>query len=163
MKQAISPAHLVAHEILIATVLLINSWAISLVLIPAGVIFPVLDLWVVLLVARASVGAWRFLSGQPFTFSTIKIYPPLFKTAFLFLATSLLVVYFAPRWWDMDLANQPPKHLPWLLAGGIILVFILIQRRIVIGKRKSAQKRRPIATMLKEADGNSAKLKGEEQ
>lgn len=163
MKQEISPAHFVAHEILIAAVLLINSWAISLVLILAGVVFNPLALWVVLMVGRASVGAWLFLCGLPFTLSTAKPYPPLFKTAFLFLATSFLVLYFAPKWWDMDPANHPPNYLLGFLAGGVILVFILIQRRIILGKRQPMQRRRPIATLLKKADGNGAGRKGEEQ
>ena len=130
MNMSLSIPKIVAHEILVLGLVFTNSWAISTFLLAAKIAIPSPSIFLILYIARVCVGAYRYLSEKPFTFSTKKVYPPLFTTSVIFLLCSYFFLYF----WKINLIIGFPfsiRPVPMLvIAIGFSLFFIFRQKKI---------------------------------
>jgi|GEM_PF-3749587 len=134
-KQPIPPIpDLIAHEILIFGVIYINVWALSLFGFILNIQAPSPGLLWAVYVGRVCIGAFRYLEGRPFTFSSRRVYPPLFTASLLFLASAYLAIYF-PRVNDavviMPVSEKMAPVLTWCFAIAACVFFIRQQVRII--------------------------------
>jgi hypothetical protein len=134
VKQSLPIPDLIAHEILIFGVIYINVWALSLFGYVLNIQAPSPGLLWVAYVGRICIGAFRYLEGRPFTFSSRRVYPPLFTASLLFLASAYVAIYF-PRVNDaIVLFPVPEKDAPffaWCFALAACVFFIRQQVRII--------------------------------
>ncbi|HEY8902349.1 MAG TPA: hypothetical protein VIM48_01495 [Chthoniobacterales bacterium] len=136
MKQSIPPIpDLVAHEILIFGVIYINVWALSLFGYILNIHAPSPGLLWAVYVGRVCIGAFRYLEGRPFTFSSRRVYPPLFTASLLFLASAYAAFYF-PQMNDLvgiPVSDKLAPALAWGFAIAACVFFIRQQVRIIRG------------------------------
>ena len=134
MKQSLPPIpDLIAHEILIFGVIFVNAWAISLFEDVLGIRVPCPALLILLYLARLCVGAYRHLGGLPFTFSSRRVYPSLFTTALLFLASAYAAFYYSPQvneFLGIPVSRGVGIFFAWCFAIVACVFFIRRQVRI---------------------------------
>jgi hypothetical protein len=131
MKTPIPLPQLIAHEILIFGVIFFNAWALSMFSLAAGIGFPSPSILAILYVARICIGAYRYLSDHSFTFSSKRVYPPLFTTSILFLAISYLFLYFPTINGVIGFPISISPLFMLLIAIGVSWFFIHRQKLII--------------------------------